>query len=85
MMMGDPEMDEADEGEFESDGGDIGESWGLTDGESMSSSEAGDISLADSAAAAASANGAWPLRGSAYRMVQLTVVALLLFSVGSRD
>ncbi|KJA30032.1 hypothetical protein HYPSUDRAFT_32081 [Hypholoma sublateritium FD-334 SS-4] len=81
--MGDTEMTDAGEDDFEQ--ADQGYEWGLTDGESesMASSEAGDMTAADEEATAAVANGASARRRSALWMVQLTAVALLLFSAGS--
>lgn len=81
--MGDTEMTDAGEDDFEQ--ADQGYEWGLTDGESESiaSSEAGDMTMADEDAIAAVANGAFARRRSALWMVQLTAVALLLFSAGS--
>ncbi|KAF8974310.1 hypothetical protein BDZ97DRAFT_1772899 [Flammula alnicola] len=83
--MGDAEMEDEDDGdyEYEEEEGDGSSEWGLTDGESesMSSSEAGDTTM-ENAAEAANGIGMWPRRGSASRVVQLTIVALLLFSAG---
>ncbi len=82
-VMGDTEMTDADEDDFEE--ADQGYEWGLTDGESesMASSESGDMTMADEDATADVPNGAFVHRRSALWMVQLTAVALLLFSVGS--
>jgi len=76
--MGDAEME--DEIGFEEEGADMSSEWGLTDGESesISSSEA-DTTMEEEQATL----GTWPGRGSALRVVQLTLVALLLFSAGS--
>ena len=82
-VMGDTEMTDAGEDDFEE--ADQGYEWGLTDGESesMASSEPGDMTMADEDATADVHNGAFAQRRSALWMVQLTAVALLLFSVGS--
>lgn len=86
--LGDAEMtdigaDDDRDYDYDDDDGepDRGSEWGLTDGESesMTSSEAGDVP----AAQAAATHGASAQRRSALRMVQLTVVLLLLFSAGS--
>jgi hypothetical protein len=76
--LGDAEME--DESAFEDEEADISSEWGLTDGESesMSSSDA-DTAMEEEQATL----GTWPRRGSALRVVQLTLVALLLFSAGS--
>jgi len=73
--LGDAEME--DEDQFEED---ISLEWGLTDGESesMSSSEGGDTTMEEEQASL----GTWARRGSALRVVQLTLVALSLFSAG---
>ena len=76
--LGDAHME--DEDQFEEEEADISLEWGLTDGESesMSSSE-GDTTMEEEQASL----GTWPRRRSALRVVQLTLVALSLFSAGS--
>lgn len=84
-IMGESEMGDAEEDEYDEEENDASFEWGLTDGESesMTSSEAGDITLGNEAAGVAAANGTWRRHGSAYRSVQLMVIALLLFSAAS--
>ena len=82
-VMGDTEMIDAGEDDFEE--ADQGYEWGLTDGESesMASSEPGDMTMADEDATADVQNGAFAQRRYALWIVQLAAVALLLFSVGA--
>ena len=67
--LGDAEMDDIDQ--------DDSSEWGLTDGESesMSSSEGGQDEE--------SVRGTWPRRRPVLRMIQLIVVASLLFRAGN--
>lgn len=71
--LGDAEMDDVDR--------DDSSEWGLTDGESesMSSSECDHDTVGQDEA---SVRGTWPRRGLVLRMIQLMVIASLLFSTG---
>lgn len=71
--LGDAEMDDIDQDDLSE--------WGLTDGESesMSSSEGDHTAGQDEE----SVHGAWPRRRPVLRMIQLMVIASLLFSAGN--
>ena len=70
--LGDAEMDDIDQ--------DDSSEWGLTDGESMSSSEGDHDATGQDEE---SVRGTWPRRRPVLRMIQLMVIALLLFSAGN--
>jgi len=85
LVYNDAEMDDEPEyEETEADDVDGNSEWGLTDGESesMTSMSEGDLTMEEDEEASV-AGGMWRPRGSVRQLVQLMVVALLLFSAGA--